>query len=202
MKCQNHPNAAAIEQCARCEVPLCGMCANFTADDVLCEPCVEVRENEKVVAAQTQKLDQPEPDASLQEYDEAILEAAKKKESNSTLWQVLTIAACGVILGVRLVFFSGPSGNAPPMTPEVAQQVRILSSLGECLAIFQSAAVSLRAGEPLDPLLACPDSRNQPLIVRDTGDDVIVSHPAPENLGYREISISRNDPNPTLIQDL
>ena len=94
MKCQNHPNAAAIEQCGRCEMPLCGMCANFTDDEVLCEPCLEVRENEKLVAAQTQKLDQPEPESSLQEYDEAILEAAKRK--NPT-------ALCGKCLRLRPV---------------------------------------------------------------------------------------------------
>lgn len=203
MKCQNHPNAAAIEQCARCDIPLCGMCANFTAEEVLCEPCVEIRENERVVAVETQKLDQPEPDASLQEYDEAIIEAAKKKKgSNSELWQILTIAACGLIIGVRLVFFSGPTSNAPAMTPEAAMQIQTLSSLGECLAVFATVSESLIAGEPLDPLISCPDSSNQPLIVRETADDLIVSHPAPENLGYTEISVRRSNPDPVLIQDL
>lgn len=203
MKCQNHPNAAAIEQCARCDIPLCGMCANFTAQEVLCEPCVEIRENERVVAAETQKLDQPEPDASLQEYDESIIEAAKKKKGlNKELLQILTIAACGLILGVRLVFFSGPAGNVPAVTPEAALQIQTLSSLGECLAVFATVSESLMAGEPLDPLISCPDSSNQPLIVRETADDLIVSHPAPENLGYSEISVSRSNPDPRLVQDL
>ena len=88
------------------------------------------------------------------------------------------------------------------MSPELAQQIQTLSSLGQCLSIFQEVSETLIAGETLDPLLACPDSSNQPLIVRNTGDDIVVSHPAPENLGYSEISVSRSDPNPRLIQDL
>lgn len=200
MKCQNHPNAAAIEHCARCETPLCGMCANFTADDVLCEPCVEIRENERAVAAQTQKLDQPEPETIAQEYDEKILEAAKKKKSNSAVWQIGIILCCGVILATRLVFFSNPAANAPDISPEVALQIQTLSSLGECLLVFQGVSEALSAGQAIDPLTSCPDS-NQPLIVRDTGDDVIVFHPAPENLGYAEISVSRSNPEPNLVQD-
>ncbi|MCG8413153.1 MAG: hypothetical protein MI746_02940 [Pseudomonadales bacterium] len=199
MKCQNHPNATAIEQCARCEIPLCGMCATFTDSEVLCEPCVEIRENEKAVAAQTQKLEQPEPESVAQEYDEELLKAAKK-DSVGPILQVLTIASCAVILIARALFFSGPDAQPPPATsPEEVAQLQTLTSLAECMFVFQGVSEALVAGTAIDPLTACPDTP-APLVVRQTDDDIIISHPRPENLGYSEISISRSNPVPRLIE--
>ena len=52
MKCANHPNAPAIDNCVSCTIPLCGMCASFTDAGVLCEKCVEVHETERKVEAE------------------------------------------------------------------------------------------------------------------------------------------------------
>lgn len=199
MKCQNHPNATAIENCARCEIPLCGMCATFTDTEVLCEPCVEIRENEKAVAAQTEKLEKPEPETVAQEYDEEILKAAAKKDTFGPVLQMSTIGVCAAILITRALFFSEEAQPPPPASPEEAAQLQTLTSLAQCMFVFQGVSEALIAGTPVDPLTACPDTP-APLIVRETDDDVIISHPRPQNLGYSEISISRSNPVPRLVE--
>ena len=200
MKCQNHPNAAAIENCARCEQPLCGMCANFTAEDVLCEPCVEIRENEKAVAAQTQKLDQPDPATVAQTYDEALLEAAKKQpKSSGPLLNILIIAACGVILAVRLLFFSTPDSNTAALSSANGLQLQTMTSLAQCMVLFRQIGANLVNGGMPSPNINCSGT-DETLIIRETADNVIVQYPTPETFGYSEISVSRNNPNPQIIE--
>ena len=58
MSCKNHPNVEAIANCALCDTPMCGMCANFMATETLCEACVDIREAERFVSAQSQQLNQ------------------------------------------------------------------------------------------------------------------------------------------------
>ena len=199
MKCQNHPNAAAIENCARCEVPLCGMCANFTASEVLCEPCVEIRENEKAVAAKAEKLDQPDPASVVQTYDEAELEKAKKENKNTgPLLNIVIIAICGIILAARLLFFTTPDASTAAMSSANAAQLQNMTALAQCMVQFREIGLDLAAGQMPAADMTCPDSSAN-LIIRQTADDVIVEHPAPETFGYSEISVSRSDPNPRVL---
>lgn len=85
LSCKNHPNVSAIEECANCAIPMCGMCSNFTETDVLCEKCVEIRETEKYVAAQSQQLDQPEkPLIVVREEDAALKVRVSQRRRNHT----------------------------------------------------------------------------------------------------------------------
>lgn len=199
MKCQNHPNAPAIEHCARCDIPLCGMCANFTNDDVLCESCVEVREHEKTVAAKTEELERSEPVAVEPQYDEAIVKSARKKETNWQVVQICIIAICADILIARAVFFDGSNTPAVEGDPEELAQIQMLSSLAQCMVLFQQIGESLVAGQLPDPSTSCPGS-SQPIIITETADDVLIEHPEPEQLGYSGLIVSRSNPIPQILQ--
>lgn len=197
MKCHNHPSAPAIENCARCEVPLCGMCANFLGDEVLCETCQEVREAENTVATRTRELERPEPVAATPEYDEAVLQSARKKETSWVAVQLGIIAVCVVILILRLIVF--PPGNPSGGTSaDNFAQVQALSSLAQCLVQFQQIGESLVAGETLPEEITCPGS-SLPMVVTETGTDIIVHHPQPSIFGYSQLSVSRSNPDPELL---
>lgn len=202
MKCQNHPNAPAVDNCARCTIPLCGMCASFVSDGVFCERCLEIHETEKAVAARSQRLEQPEPDPTLAEYDEDLLEKAKRRDNNGVILQVTVIGICAVIMGIRLIFFPGPGDNAldttSQLSPEAQAQIRRVTVMAECLVTLQEVGQLLAEGGRPEPGITCPNTL-QELVVRDTTDDIIVSIPQPEVFGYADILVSRQDPNPRLV---
>ncbi len=198
MKCHNHPSAPAIENCARCEIPLCGMCANFVGNEVLCEPCTEVREHEKTVATKAEELERPDPVPVQAEYDEALIESARKKETNWQIVQIGIIALCAIILIARAFLLSGDE-QPVEINAEEQAQMQILSSLAQCMVLFQQIGESLTAGETPDPATTCPGS-NLPIIITETSDDVLVEHPEPDVYGYAGIVVSRSDPAPRIIQ--
>ena len=202
MKCQNHPNAPAVDSCIRCETPLCGMCASFTPDGVFCESCLEIHENQKAVTAKSESLDRPKPGPAITEYDEDLLEKAKRRDDNGVKLQLSAIGVCAVIMLVRFVFFGGPLGSdADPnnqMSAAAQAQIQRVSMMAQCLAMLQEIGQTLVAGERPAVDARCPNSA-QPLQVRDTEDDIIVRVPQPEMYGYADILVSRQDPNPRLV---
>lgn len=202
MKCQIHPNAPAVDNCTRCEIPLCGMCANYVSAGVFCEPCLEIHENQQAVTAQSQRLEQPDPDPTLAEYDEDLLEKAKRRDNNGVILQLSVIGICAVIMGVRLIFFSGPAGSAPDpnsLLPAEAQaQIQRVSVMAQCLVTLEEIGQLLAQGGRPAPGTTCPNTL-QELVIRDTANDIIVSIPQPEIFGYADILVSRQNPVPQLI---
>jgi len=202
MKCKNHPSAPAVDSCVRCEVPLCGMCASFTADGVFCEACLEIHETHKAVTAKSASLDRPKPTEVITEYDEDLLEKAKRRDDNGVKLQLGVIGICAVIVVVRLIFFGGPVTSASNPNTQLSDEARVqiqrVSMMAACLAVLQDIGQTLAAGERPAPGASCPNSP-QPLVVRETADDIIVRVPQPEIYGYADILVSRLDPNPRLV---
>lgn len=202
MKCQNHPSAPAVDSCIRCDMPLCGMCASFTPDGVFCESCLEIHETQKAVAAKSQRLERPEPSAVITEYDEDLLEKAKRRDDNGVKLQLGVIGICAVIVLVRLVFFGGPLDSAADpnqqLSVEAQAQIQRITRMAECLAMLQEIGQTLAAGERPQAGVSCPNAL-QPLVIRETADDIIVRVPQPELYGYADILVSRQDPNPRLV---
>lgn len=176
MQCQNHPNARAIDQCSSCQVPLCGQCASFVAESVLCEPCAANYESEQFVNRQA--AGHNKPDRSIQVDHDDTQGAAPRRPSriNPVAVQVGIIATCIVILGARLLFFSGPPANA--VDGELVARERRMTSIAQCLIVFRQIGVSLANGEDPDPATTCPDNLG-PNRIQRIDDDIVVSHPAP-----------------------
>lgn len=198
MKCQNHPSAPAIENCARCEIPLCGMCANFSADEVLCEACVEVREAEKAVASRSQAFERPDPVAMTTDNGDDEQRGKRKKNDNSVAINLAVMSVCAAVLAARFIFFSIDSDTAEAGAENLVQ-IQMLSSLAQCLVQLQQIGAGLVAGDLPEPTTTCPGS-SLPLIVTETADDVIVEHPEPAIFGYTEIYVSRSNPVPQMTQ--
>lgn len=195
MQCHNHPNARAIDQCTSCNTGLCGMCATYKEDAVLCEKCAENYDSRTYVDRQKEALERPED--KLQYIDEEAERAqkARRNKFNPVVLQVSVIIACAMILVARLVFFNGPVSAVD--VPQSVQDQR-MTSLAQCLIVFRQIGVSL-AETGTAPELSCPDNFGANT-VRRVDNDIIVSHPQPGFYGFSRIEVSRLDPEPRLIE--
>lgn len=196
-KCHNHPSAPAIEQCSSCQTPLCGMCANFVDDVVLCEKCEQNYQSEKFVSRQTRELERPEPLVQARDEEEPQVPVQHRKKANPVAIQISVIVVCGVILAARLLVFPGTPSSAN--NPDQVMREQEMTALAQCLLTFRQIGVAL-AEEGIPPTgLRCPDNAGAN-IVRETENDIIVTHPQPELYGFSRIEVSRLDPEPRLTE--
>ena len=196
-KCDNHPNADAIEHCAKCSIALCGMCAKFTETEVLCENCGEAREAEKAVELQRRKLAMKEAPAEVQSSREEKPAYIRRKSSNIQILPVLVIIVCVGIIAVRQLFYSTP--EFVPIDDETRARLLLITSFTECLQVFEQIGQVLARGDMPNDSLRC-DASGQSNIITEVGNDVIVEHPQPDFYGYTRIYVSQSNPRPTIIE--
>ncbi len=198
--CKNHPNVTAIEECANCAMPMCGMCSNFTETEVLCEKCVVIREQEKFVDAQSQQLEQPEKPLIVDRGEDTGTEnpsQRSKKKSFGPQMQWTIIVACMGFLIYRIYFYS--TIDFVPLDDETRARELAITSISECLLIFREIGQILERGNMPAESLRC-DQSGTPNIVTEAGGDIKISHPHPDFYGYNEIFVTRNNPEPTLVE--
>ena len=107
--CYNHPNAPAVEKCARCEVDMCGTCANFLDSGAFCEKCVSAVETEDFVKAQSNKLNKTEIDLVLSKHAEDKEEeraGGEKRKDGLVLW--LGFGGGSVMIFASLLLYAFP----------------------------------------------------------------------------------------------
>lgn len=187
MPCHNHPNAPTVEKCNRCEIELCGMCANFTDSGVYCETCVSAVETEDFVALQSRKLNKSEIDLVISKHAEELeAEQAQNKRGKDT-----TIIWLGAGGGIAMIFVSLLLYAYPMLflDSEVAAAFEASQALEECRLVFEEIGYLLEEGEEPDPSLRCPGS-TVPNIVEREGGIVRVLHPNPGTYGLSAIYVS------------
>ena len=197
MKCNNHPNVAAIANCGKCATPICGLCASYSGSEVLCEKCVAIRETERYVTAQTKQLGPRDKPLKVDQSDDTKTSSPGRRKSNFKALQWTIIAASLIFVSVRMFFFSAPTSQSLA-EPVIARQIA-LTSFAQCLLVFREIGVSLASGTNAQNTPRCADS-DRANIVTTIGNDIRVAHPNPGFYGYRQISVSRNNPDPTLIE--
>ncbi|MDA1369334.1 MAG: hypothetical protein O2971_01030 [Proteobacteria bacterium] len=197
MKCNNHPNVAAIANCGKCDSPMCGLCANFSGSEVLCEKCVAIRETERYVAAQSKQLGPKNKPLKVDQPDDKKTTSPGRRKSTSKAWQWAIIVASLIFVTVRMFFFSAPTSQSLG-EPDIARQIA-LTSFAQCLLVFREIGVSLANGLNAQNTPRCADS-DRANIVTTIGSDIRVAHPDPGFYGYRQIYVSRNNPDPILIE--
>jgi len=196
--CEKHPNAPSIATCSNCDIGLCGMCANFTETEVLCEDCAEIREAEKFVSTQTSKLETRNQGAKIEplQTEPAKQTQRNKASSQQTFQWGVIILASGIIL--YQLFFASRSDFVPMDTAAIIQQNAAVP-FNRCVSIFREIGSLLRVNEMPDETLRCDESGTPNIISRE-GGDITISYPHPDFYGYTQIFVSRNNPEPTLIE--
>lgn len=198
MKCGNHPGANAIAECAKCTEPLCGICADFSKDDVFCEKCAKDNENSAFVESQTKPKDDfekilSEPQAQYQEPKKQRLEASIEKREK--IHMAIVILGC-VFIASRLFT---DIGSRQILTAQQVQQQEIdIERRTLCIQVFWEIAAILQAGEEPEPSLRCEETPAINIVTR-TGDDIVIRHPNPRILGFSDLYVSRSNPTPTAL---
>lgn len=201
MKCKFHPAVDAVAQCANCTTPLCGICANFTEKATLCDGCVESAAADEFVSSQNRRSEEFEQLKIEQQAKADALEERFTKEQAKSAKQeklyIFTILGSFIFISVRLYF---SLGSASVLTAEeILAEELYRDQLESCMLVFWEIAELLQNGEVPDDNLSCAEAGAPNLVVR-VGDDIIVTHPRPELLGYSEIIVSKNNPVPELIE--
>ncbi|MEX0962744.1 MAG: hypothetical protein WDZ52_01705 [Pseudohongiellaceae bacterium] len=195
MKCGNHPAANAIAQCAECAEPLCGICADFSSDAVLCEKCAKNNENSAFVESQSRPKDDfkkilSEPDSEIKEPKKQRLEASIERREK--LHMAVVILGC-VFIGFRL--FTDIGSKRVLNAQEIQQEELAIEQRTLCVQIFWEIGAILQDGREPEPSMRCQETPAINIVTR-AGDDLIVRHPNPRALGFSELSVSRSNPTP------
>lgn len=196
MWCEFHPNAKSIENCTKCGIPLCGMCANFVDPHIFCDPCDKIYENEQFVNSQTKKHTEPERPVIQMQTEEDLQNSDAKKQSNPNTIPLIVTGACIVIIAV-LQFLAYQSAYKPIDNETMVEDLGI-SSLQRCIVVFREIGTLLRSAQTPNENMRCDDSGTPNIIERIDGD-IKVSHPHPDFYGYSQIYVSRSNTEPTLI---
>jgi hypothetical protein len=197
MWCEFHPNAKSIENCTKCGIPLCGMCANFVSADIFCDPCDKIVENERFVDSQTKKYTVPERPSIQMRTEDSVENGTAKKHSNPNTLPLAVIAVCLLIIGVSQ--FLAFQSAYKPIEPENMMEELGIGSLQRCILVFREIGSLLRSAQTPNESMRCDDS-GTPNITERINGNIKVSHPHPDFYGYKEIYVSRSSTEPTLIQ--
>ena len=197
--CKNHPNAPAIENCARCDTPMCGMCANFTEAGVFCDSCESAIEAERAVETRTKELDpQIDPilaESPVPEDPDLAIDRRSGKRSGKRGETVFLFGAGGLTLAIYVVMFLYSHPGFLDFNSEERAAQLALDSFEDCLAIFQEIGEALEVDETPDLELLCDDSLSPNIVTRD-GDEIRIAHPNPSTYGYSELFVTNIDHEP------
>lgn len=195
--CSNHPAAKAIESCGRCSTLLCGMCANYVDEIVLCESCVGDYEAEKFVSSQAEKIERPESTLIVDEpVPNEFFPPTRHRNNNRKIQYAVTAIAVSII-SVRLFLYTNPA--QVEQDPATAARQQALSSLVDCMLVFREIGLVLQSGRMPGSDLICADSAIQNVVAEEEGS-MRIYHPNPQFYGYREISVSDDEPEPRIIR--
>lgn len=201
MKCKYHPVVDAFTECARCQIPLCGICAEYTPNGIMCAQCATSAAAEAAVTTRVSKADQLEQMLAdgrrLQDDQFAQARAARRdKDKRFAVIQAVIAGVAFIAMGARLWFAMGPPSILSPAEVQALDLAE--SRKSACVQVFWEIASVLQDGREPDPSLACPEAGASNIVTRQ-GGDIIVSHPNPALLGYSSISVSRSNPVPVLL---
>lgn len=165
--------------------------------ETLCEACVDIREAERFVSAQSQQLNQPAISVTVEKVEaESPVAPTRAKPGRRTVQWVILLA-CFLIISVRM--YTTSNTVYVPIDPAVRAQQLAIIPLESCILIFREIGGILKNNNMPGESLRCDESGTINLVTRADGD-IKISHPQPDFYGYREIFVSKNNPEPTLVK--
>lgn len=193
--CKNHPNAEATATCARCSIPICGLCSSYIEAEAFCERCVDIQETEQLVASKTRQLDQKaNPVPSNKTQIKSPKSGSNTRPASSPLSGRGFLAGI-IVLVAGVLFYVNPSFMS---TQDRARQAA-LDATEDCREVFEEIGLLLFNNQMPDPSLRCEEALAPNVIVRD-GTTIRIEHPNPGYIGFREIYVTNTNRIPTFIE--
>lgn len=206
MRCEHHPGVDATATCEICEIPICGVCSNYTTSSVLCDRCVNTVAMSDLFAARAKpgRTSRASAMSTLIEEGKSLNydnpEPSPKRKPHSRIWDTvhgIGIFACFVFIGIQVYTNFGAGEALSPA--QIAAEERLRSQIEDCSQVFWEIAELLRNGQEPTDSLRCPFP-GTPNIIARVDDDIIVRHPSPQLLGYSDIFVSKSNPVPVMLQ--
>jgi len=184
MKCSTLPNVEATSNCSHCGSALCVECdANEAGDVSICIRCVAL--------AAVSDFGVKEQEREKRVKDQESVKEGKGKQTVKIQYAILALA----VIVVPLQLFSMVAG--PELSPIDLNDPEEVTD--ECILNLFVISDMLQLGELPANDFKCP-ATNDPYIVIQTADDIIVRDPHPELHGFVEMSVSQNNPFPELVE--
>jgi hypothetical protein len=167
-----------------------------------CNPCAEATAAAEFVVKETQKNEQKSRLRIIADEDthSSVVSGRETKRQKAAKRQriYLGVAIFGfLILAARLVTLY--TSNTPLTNEEIRAQELARAQLSACVQVFWEIAAQLQNNQPPNDPLQCAEA-GMPNIITRTGNDITVTHPRPELLGYKEIYVSKSNPVPILVE--
>lgn len=187
MKCKTHPAVDAVCNCADCDDPLCSQCNVSTEDtEPRCSRCAAL--------AALSEFDEDEESRAQKELEKEQEKAEKNKPGRFLQYAVIVAAMVIVPYQFSGYFIQSDNLNADDLVLTDPDEIT-----DECIYNLFLISEMLLAGQTPGDDIKCPAS-DDPYIVTVTNDDIIVRDPHPELHGYIEMSVSRNNPEPIILE--
>lgn len=183
MKCKAHPTKNAIANCTVCKSPLCEECnVSNIAGNAMCSQCIAL------AAVSDFEMAEADREKQFQEHEEA----KKEKGKRVVVIQFIVIVLALIIIPIQLI----SSLQEPELVPlDLSDPDEITD---QCILNLFIISDMLQLGELPGVDFKCPAS-DDPYIVIQNADDIIVRDPHPELHGFTEMSVSRNNPFPEIV---
>ena len=167
---------------------------------ILCPHCVETNMATDYVDAHAKQIAQLKDLVSeavaITEETEALQSVEGKRTLSHEQLHMGIVMLCFVFMAVWLSFVAGSVSDLTEEQISFEEQRRDQIEL--CVQNFWEIAELLQNIQLPDASLNCVEGAEAHIVTR-VGDDIIVSHPRPELLGYSEIVVSKNSPIPVLV---
>ncbi|PCJ24653.1 MAG: hypothetical protein COA96_09015 [SAR86 cluster bacterium] len=115
-------------------------------------------------------------------------------EKREKLHMAIVIFGC-IFIGIRL--FTTLGSTVILNQTQIADEERRIAQQTLCVQKFWEIATVLQNGEEPSDSLNCEDPTFINVITH-VGDDIIVTHPRPDLIGFSELYVSRSNPVPTV----
>ena len=167
---------------------------------ILCPHCAETNLATDFAEAQAKKIarlkDLVTEAVEITEEAEALQSAAAKKTLTHEQYHMGIVMLCFIFMAVWLSFTAGSSALLTEEQIAIEEQRR--DQIESCVQNFWEIAQLLQRDQLPDLSHGCTEV-GEPQVVTRVGDDIIVSHPSPELLGYSQIVVSKYNPVPVLV---
>lgn len=203
MKCEDHPSAPAIGRCINCDKPVCGVCAHYQNDSLLCEHCDGIASLQSFVETKSRQVARSNVSSLMEEAEQAIEKSRQDdgdRESTTDykdkILMAVVVLSC-VFIGFQI--FNSLGSNRPLSAQEIAAEENTRDQIESCMLVFWEIATRFANGSDYDDSLQCPEA-GMPMNVVAVDGDLRVSHPRPDLLGLTDIYVTRSDPTPILVE--
>jgi len=196
MKCIYHPDKDAIAQCSRCRSPLCEQCAIPEGNEsFICSRCAALKAGQDAHEASKDACEEIDECMGQKEIKRQIQEARKRRKSR--IWLVsqwIILLACLSIIAIQVPKLISSFEEEKPIRYGTYSTD---AKTDQCIKNLWHISRLIQEGRLPGKDIVCPVSK-MPYVINTVDGNIVIHCPNPEKHGFKEIRVSKKNPNPEL----